>query len=217
MSNASQQQNSLLTGKNTGKFAKFEPSQRLHCLVVSVFRALWPAFPRQPNREFWARKQGNYFPEQGRPLASTGPSPSPIISANVKVDPREAEVPMLGLALLPIAHPIPRAPEHLGVSGAISDGLWRCPLYPRKRPIAALPRSDAMGQFLPRYLKECAAALPRKAAAPAVRHRGRYGPIATVRYEIKVQEASGRPGIRGCCSGGWWSAKCGSRSGGPRD
>jgi|SRR5580700_10487755 hypothetical protein len=30
---------------------------------------------------------------------------------------------MLGLALLPIAHPIPHAPEHLGVSGAISDGL----------------------------------------------------------------------------------------------
>ena len=41
----------------------------------------------------------------------------------VKVDPREEEVLMLSLALLPIAHPIPHAPEHLGVSGAISDGL----------------------------------------------------------------------------------------------
>jgi hypothetical protein len=38
---------------------------------------------------------------------------------------------MLGSALLPFAHPIPHAPEHLGASRAISDGLWRCPLYLR--------------------------------------------------------------------------------------
>jgi hypothetical protein len=31
---------------------------------------------------------------------------------------------MLGLALLPIAHLIPQAPEYLGVGRAISDGLW---------------------------------------------------------------------------------------------
>jgi hypothetical protein len=29
---------------------------------------------------------------------------------------------MLGLALLPIAHPMPRAPRHSGVGRAISDG-----------------------------------------------------------------------------------------------
>ena len=33
-------QNSLLTGKNTGKFLKLRPSQRPHCLVVSVFRGV---------------------------------------------------------------------------------------------------------------------------------------------------------------------------------
>jgi hypothetical protein len=54
--------NSLLTGKNTGKFAKLGPSQLLPCLVVSVFRPLWPNFPKQSNREFWARKQGSYYP-----------------------------------------------------------------------------------------------------------------------------------------------------------
>jgi hypothetical protein len=68
--------NSLLTGKNTGKFAKVGPSQRLHCLVVSVFRPLWPSFPKQSNREFWARKQGSYCPEQGSHSAPSGPSPA---------------------------------------------------------------------------------------------------------------------------------------------
>jgi hypothetical protein len=37
------------------------------------------------------------------------------------------------------------------------------------------------GQFLPRYLTERAAALPHKAAAPAARHRGSYGPVALLR------------------------------------
>jgi hypothetical protein len=67
--------NSLLTGKNTGKFAKLGPSQLLHCLVVSVFRPLWPNFPKQSNREFWARKQGSYYPEQGSHSASSRPRP----------------------------------------------------------------------------------------------------------------------------------------------
>ena len=67
--------NSLLTGKNTGKFAKLGPSQFLHCLVVSVFRPLWPNFPKQSNREFWARKQGSYYPEQGSHSAPSGPLP----------------------------------------------------------------------------------------------------------------------------------------------
>jgi hypothetical protein len=38
------------------------------------------------------------------------------------------------------------------------------------------------GQFLPRYLTECAAALPHKAAAPAVRRRGSYGPISDISH-----------------------------------
>ena len=72
--------NSLLTGKNTGKFAKLGPaSQLLHCLVVSVFRPLWPNFPKQSNREFWARKQGSYYPEQGSHSAPSGTLPAQII------------------------------------------------------------------------------------------------------------------------------------------
>src|ERR1700733_2767580 len=39
-------------------------------------------------------------------------------------------------------------------------------------------RNVALGQFLPRHLTERAAALPHKAAAPTVRHRGSYGPKA---------------------------------------
>jgi len=74
--------NSLLTGKNTGKFAKLGPSQLLPCLVVSVFRPLWPNFPKQSNREFWARKQGSYYPEQGSHSAQVGPSPAQITSGS---------------------------------------------------------------------------------------------------------------------------------------
>jgi len=36
-------------------------------------------------------------------------------------------------------------------------------------------RRSVSGQFLPRHLTEHAAASPHKAAAPTVRHRGRYG------------------------------------------
>jgi hypothetical protein len=38
-----------------------------------------------------------------------------------------------------------------------------------------------MGQYLPHHLTERAAALPHKAAALTVRHRGSYGPLATFR------------------------------------
>jgi hypothetical protein len=106
--------NSLLTGKNTGKFTKFGPSHRLHCLFVSVFRPFWPSFPKQSNRDFWARKQGSYYPEQGSHSAQSGPSPAQFTSANVKADRREEGGPMLGMALLPVAHPMPRAPRTFG-------------------------------------------------------------------------------------------------------
>jgi hypothetical protein len=43
---------------------------------------------------------------------------------------------MLCLALLLIAHPMPHASGHLGVSRAISDGLWCRSLDPRIREIA---------------------------------------------------------------------------------
>jgi hypothetical protein len=42
-----------------------------------------------------------------------------------------------------------------------------------------------MGQFLPRHLTERAAALPHKAAAPTVRHRGSYGPLSAARTRSK--------------------------------
>jgi hypothetical protein len=42
-------------------------------------------------------------------------------------------------------------------------------------------RQGRLGQFLPRYLTESATALSYKAAAPTVRRRGSYGPMATFR------------------------------------
>jgi hypothetical protein len=45
-----------------------------------------------------------------------------------------------------------------------------------------------LGQFLPRYLTESAAALPNKAAAPTVRHRGSHGPIPAARTRSKSSE-----------------------------
>ena len=61
--------------KGSYRNAKFGPWQLLHCLVVSVFRPLWPNFPKQSNREFWARKQGSYYPEQGSHCPPSGPLP----------------------------------------------------------------------------------------------------------------------------------------------
>jgi hypothetical protein len=81
----------LLTGKKQGNFAKLELSRRLHCLVASVFRPLWRSFPKQSNREFWAKIHGSYYPEQGSHSTPSEPLPPPaqIISANVKADFRE--------------------------------------------------------------------------------------------------------------------------------
>ena len=48
-------------------------------------------------------------------------------------------------------------------------------------PTCERPRVKFLGptrQFLPRHLTERAAASPHKAAAPTVRHRGSYGPLA---------------------------------------
>src|SRR6202035_3323541 len=72
--------NSLLTGKNTGKFAKLGPSRRPHCLVVSVFRPLSLCFPEQSNREFWARNREAIT--QSREVMR--PSNAPLPRANHK-------------------------------------------------------------------------------------------------------------------------------------
>ena len=44
-----------------------------------------------------------------------------------------------------------------------------------------------MGQFPPRHLTERAAALPYKAAAPTVRHRGSCGPILLQKSKVAGQ------------------------------
>jgi hypothetical protein len=51
-------------------------------------------------------------------------------------------------------------------------------------------RMSQLGQFLPRHLTERTAALPHKAAAPTVRHRGSCGPIATLRTAEKQPAVS---------------------------
>jgi hypothetical protein len=46
-------------------------------------------------------------------------------------------------------------------------------------------------KILPRHLTDRATALPHKAAAPTVRHRGSYGSIATdLRWSRNVRNAS---------------------------
>jgi hypothetical protein len=95
--------NSLLTGKNTGKFAKPRPSRRLHRFRNLDTPASSWSFPKESNREFWGRKQGNCCPEQGSLL---DPPSGPLPCANPDrehVCPVEQEGPMLGLALLPVA------------------------------------------------------------------------------------------------------------------
>jgi hypothetical protein len=51
---------------------------------------------------------------------------------------------------------------------------------------------NGIGQFLPRHLTDCAAALPHKAATPTIRHRGSYGPIASLRTAEKQGALSTR-------------------------
>ena len=74
--------NSLLTGKNTGKFAKLGPSQLLPCLVVSVFRPLWPNFPKQSNREFGRENREAITQNREFIRPQVGPSPAQIISGS---------------------------------------------------------------------------------------------------------------------------------------
>jgi hypothetical protein len=49
--------NSLLTGKNTGKFAKPRPSRRPHCFRYLGTPRLSRSFPTESNRQFWGRNR----------------------------------------------------------------------------------------------------------------------------------------------------------------
>ena len=58
-------QDSLITGKNTGNFAKLNSLRRRKPRIVPMQSGLLIQFPMYPNREFPKREQGSKSSEQG--------------------------------------------------------------------------------------------------------------------------------------------------------
>jgi hypothetical protein len=70
--------NSLLTGKNTGKFAQFAPQRWLFRQNETQSRALLTLYPKIENRELCRREQGKLIQDQG----ISQPLPFRVMSAS---------------------------------------------------------------------------------------------------------------------------------------
>jgi len=85
--------NSLLTGKNTGKFANPRPSRRPHRFRYLGTPVSFAVFPYGIEQGILGSKQGSCCPEQGSPFDSqVAPSSARRASVNVRFTPESDQL-----------------------------------------------------------------------------------------------------------------------------
>jgi hypothetical protein len=101
-------QNSLITGKNTGKFAKIGAWPRPCRIDLSALRSGSENVPEDSNREFNARKQGNCRLEQGRRVGTLSIAQCSNFSPILSEAPRRPDAVGRGVPRLEIEMKLPR-------------------------------------------------------------------------------------------------------------